>query len=302
MTVGVLAGGWLLLAGLVARRAGLLSNLAPRPQLAGTLMATVGLGLIPWCLAVLSLNRALSSFDGTGLGRCGRLVAAILYEPVARPDLTGALVVAIVLPLGFTVGAVSAWRSQAGSRRLARSVRASMVLLPTKAPVAFTTGLLRPRVVVSEGFLAGTPRQLQRAVMAHEEAHRRGRHGLVLFIVESLARGLPLPPLRWGADAVRFALEALADDRASGEVGSRHVVAEAIATLALASHATALGFEGDAVRRVRRLQATPTAGFGLPGTLALAAIVAILAFAGTHVAHCTQDSSRMLGVVQCRFK
>lgn len=74
---------------------------------------------------------------------------------------------------------------------------------------------VRTRIVVSSGTLRMLTRAELAAVLAHERAHARERHDLVLLPFASLRRALPgLPVVRAAVSAVRLLIEMRADDRA----------------------------------------------------------------------------------------
>lgn len=300
MTLAALAASWIALALLVRPPRTFLSKLGPLSQAVAGLSAGLSFFLIPISLATVVLSRALLVSGGIGMRSCGRLIWAILSHPLAQPELSVALVVLLVVPVGLTRGGVSAWRSQSASRTLGGQGRGPLLVVPSSEPFAFTTGLVRPRVVVSRGLFASAPPEYRAVVLAHEEAHRLGRHPLLLFVAETAARALPLAPLRWASDTLRFGLEALADDRAARTMADRELVAEVVAELALATVGATPGFEGDEVRRVRRLLA-PGRVSRLRGLVVVAATLGVLAFAGGHSAHCAADSLQMLATAQCRL-
>ncbi len=300
MTLALLIGSWVALALLVRPPGTLLSRLTPRSQTVISLTASCSFVVIPIAIAAVVLSRGLWEIGGVSLRGCGRLLGAILTQPVARPDMTVALLVLVLVPVLLVRGMVCAWRSQSASRALSRRAWEPLVVAPARESFAFTTGLFRPRVVVSRGLLASTDPRFTEVVLAHEEAHRAGRHPLLLFVAGSMARALPLAPLRWASDALRFALESLADDRAAREIGDRQLVAEAVAGLALAIVEAATAFEGDEVRRVRRLL-EPRRRSGFRGATAIAAVFGILLFAGGHGTHCVAGSLDFLATAQCRL-
>lgn len=304
MTVAALGAGWIALAALVSRPGSrLLWRLAPRMQ-AVVLVAVIGaLALVPASLLIVTLSTAITDLGGSGslLDRCATLIAALLDEPLARPDVTLSLLLLGVGSVGIVAGTVAAWRSQTAAQRLARAGTGDLVVAESAKHFAFTAGLLRPRVVVSRGLLGNAPTEWRSVILAHEHAHRRGHHPLLVFVVEALARGLPLLPLRWAADLLRLALEAVADEHATRAVGDRALVAEAIGRLALAPAGGTVGFEGNEVRRVRRLLAAPPPVRPIVGAALLVATLTLIGFAGAHAAHCGDASVRSLQITQCRF-
>jgi Peptidase family M48 len=117
------------------------------------------------------------------------------------------------------------------------------------------------------------------AVLAHERAHQRGRHHLLVSLAGSLAAAFPqVPALRQGHEQVARLVELLADDAAAA-ASPRLKVAEALLALAAPAPvgAAALGAGGSATSaRIRRLIAAP-APLSRPRAVAGIATVAALA-------------------------
>jgi hypothetical protein len=88
-------------------------------------------------------------------------------------------------------------------------------LLSDPAAVAYCLPGLRPRIVVSQGAAAAlTPHELD-AVLAHEQAHLRGRHDLIVQPFLAWQETFPfLPAATEALTAVQLLVEMLADDRA----------------------------------------------------------------------------------------
>lgn len=303
MTIGALLLGWLALAVLVTPRVSRrLAKVRPSLQAGGLLGATVALATIPAAVAVTVLYQALVAAEVSGsiLSRCGRLIAAVVGDPLAHLDVTLALVVLALGTIGLAVGTRSAWRSQSRCHKLIGSGPERIVVLPVRDQMAFTTGFVRPRIVASAGLLEAAPSQWREVVLAHEEAHRRFRHPLMLFVAESLARGIPLHPVRWAADASRVALEMVADEFASRQTGSRELVADVVAGVALAPIEAAVGFEGATVQRVRNLLAGPVKGRTALGVALVAGVLLVLSLGTAHAAHCANASVGTLTAERCR--
>jgi hypothetical protein len=118
------------------------------------------------------------------------------------------------------------------------------------------------------------------AVLAHERAHQRGRHHLLVALAGSLAVAFPrVRAFRRGHEQIARLVELLADDAAAA-ASPRLKVAEALLALAApaSAPAAALGAGGSATgARVRRLIAAP-APIGrartAAGTLTVAALAA----------------------------
>ena len=138
---------------------------------------------------------------------------------------------------------------------------AGVRLLDHPRAVAYCLPGLRPRVVVSRGALAALDDRELAAVLAHERAHARGRHDLVIQPFVAWAATFPfLPTAPRAVTAVELLVEMLADDAAHRTCRSedlrralRHLAPDHVA---LSGHSDAsLGFQLAA--RASRLAATP---------------------------------------------
>ncbi len=128
-------------------------------------------------------------------------------------------------------------------------------VLPGDAPLAFTVGLARPAVVISEAVLAGGARW--RVVLEHERAHAADRDPLLRWSAELLT-AFHLPLLGTALlDRLREAQELGADDRAAEAVGCRLEVAETLVEWMRWNHGireAGVGFHsGPFALRVQRL-------------------------------------------------
>jgi Zn-dependent protease with chaperone function len=103
--------------------------------------------------------------------------------------------------------------------------RGGLHVLDHEAPTAYCVPGLRPRVVVSRGAVASlTPEELE-AVLAHEQAHVRARHDLVLEAFTVLQEAFPaVVTSRHALDEVRLLVEVLADRAARRRHGARALV------------------------------------------------------------------------------
>lgn len=134
-----------------------------------------------------------------------------------------------------------------------------MRILSEKKPVAYCVpGLRNSRVVVSSGTLAELDDEEFEAVIAHERAHVRNRHDLVLEAFTALRRAFPMIP-RGGAPLrqSQVMIEMLADDRARREFGT---IPLARALVKLADQRPPLGTLGAgsmAAMRLERLSTQP---------------------------------------------
>lgn len=231
------AGLWLTLAA---------SWLAAAPLAALTL-------LTPLTLTWQASGRAAGSLarmpDGTPAAVAGALLAAAV---VLRP----------------------AWHLARGLARTRRERRAQAaflaaagrldpaldaVILEDDAPAAYCLPRGRRRVVISAGALSRlSPGQLH-AVLAHERAHLRGHHHLMLAVAAALARAFPVIPLLARATTE---LAVLAEMTADDDATRRHDPADLAAALVIlataGSRAIALTAGGPAaVARIQRLLTPP---------------------------------------------
>lgn len=100
--------------------------------------------------------------------------------------------------------------------------------------VAYCLPGRRPVVVLTSGALEALSESELLAVLAHERAHLRGRHDLVLALALALRRTLWfVPALRWAHEDQAILLEMLADDTATENRDERTL---ASAMLNMASH------------------------------------------------------------------
>lgn len=138
-----------------------------------------------------------------------------------------------------------------------------------------------PIVVTSEAVRLLTREQLD-AVLAHERAHQRGRHHLLLGLIASLRRAFPwLRMLRCTEEEVRRLVELLADDVAARDHG-RRTVASALTVIGT-GHVPggALGASGPAesgaLARITRMLYPVTRMNRRRAALTVAAVAAIVA-------------------------
>jgi hypothetical protein len=140
--------------------------------------------------------------------------------------LVAALAVAVVIVLRLLVSLVRvAYRSRV--RRARHRLLADLLdrglagfddtvrVLDGGLPFAYCVPGRSPRIVLSEGTLRLLSEPQVAAVLAHERAHLRARHDVVMESFTAFYQAVP-PPLRSRAplDAVHLLLEALADDAA----------------------------------------------------------------------------------------
>jgi Zn-dependent protease with chaperone function len=134
-----------------------------------------------------------------------------------------------------------------------------VVVLDHDAPAAYCLPSGRYRLVVSAGALAVLGTEQLQAVLAHERAHLRCRHHLMLAAAAALARAFPRVPLFAQAGPELGVLaEMAADDAAARRHGPDHL-AKALVVLATAgTHPAALAAGGPAaIARIQRLLVPP---------------------------------------------
>ncbi|MFX4271835.1 M56 family metallopeptidase [Propionibacteriaceae bacterium Y1685] len=145
------------------------------------------------------------------------------------------------------------------TKALGTGARSRLAVLEQDLPVAYCLpGLRGSRVVVSEGTVNSLEPVEFAAVLAHEEAHLRARHDVVLDTFTALHRAFPvLVRSRLPLDHCRILVEMLADDAAVQRIG-RVPLARALTKIGGAPvPEAALGVGNEAVLRVRRLAAPP---------------------------------------------
>ena len=252
-------GGWLLQRARWPERSPRLGILAWQVLTGSALGAGVLAGLAP-ALPSMPLRVGLAEFLHTCVMH--------LQQRYATPG--GAVVVSLGLLLSFGLVArlgFSLTRSLRTTRdgrkrqrehlalvgRLDRSLGALVVDHASSA--AYCLPGREAHVVLTSGALDALDAEQVTAVLAHERAHLRGRHDLVIQLATALQTAFPFVPafVASAAEITRLT-EMAADDAASRRTG-RLTLATALVRLAEAGAPSgALGAGGStAVRRVRRL-------------------------------------------------
>lgn len=112
-------------------------------------------------------------------------------------------------------------------------------------PVAYSVAGRPSLVVASHGLRAHLPGDAVCAVLAHEEAHLRGRHHLLVGLAEAVAGALPwLPLMRSSPEFVRTAVELCADSVAVRHHGRQAVRSALLGMAAGGAPLFALGMGG----------------------------------------------------------
>lgn len=128
---------------------------------------------------------------------------------------------------------------------------------------AVTVGLMRPRIIISEGLVNSLQGIELTAVAAHEDAHRAARDNLMIAAAKSVVATLfYLPGPKMAFLQMRKCLERAADHSAVSKSGDSLAISGALAKIASMNHpvsdsssslATAVGGNGDLISRIEEL-------------------------------------------------
>jgi Peptidase family M48 len=240
----------------------------------------------------------------------GGLLAACVMEVRARYAYPGAvalagagLAVAVIARLSWcaarTLGrAVVARRRHRDGIAVAGRVdpRLGVVVLDHDEPAAWCMPGTRRQVVLTSAAVEVLDPQQLAAVLAHERAHQRGRHHLMISLAGAMTAAFPrVPGFRLAHQQVARLAELMADDAAAA-AAPRLTVAGALLALGAPAPAIALGAGGsDTAARVRRLISAPlplgraaTAGvvLSVAAMLAVPLLLAGPAHAATEDGYC----------------
>ncbi|MEO3972326.1 M56 family metallopeptidase [Streptomyces sp. CAU 1734] len=285
MITAVALAGYALLLGAVVPYALARARWAHRAPVAA-LLAWQGLTLAFVVTAALAAYHLVLSDQHVHDGLTGLLSACGLGAgaPAAPAPGAGALAAPaamVLLPLGRL--AHTAWqarrerRSHAGLLAMigTESARYGATVVEYPVPAVYCLPGRDRRIVVTRGALEALSGEQLRAVLAHEEAHLRGRHHLLQVATKGFARAFPgLPLARLAREQTALLLEMAADDRALRS-HSRTALASAMCEVAAGrAPRGALGAGGQSVLiRLHRIL-TPQAGAGRAAWPAAAASVA----------------------------
>jgi Zn-dependent protease with chaperone function len=223
-------------------------------------MAASWLAAVP--LAALALTVPLT-WQAPG-GRIGGTPAGTGGTPAAVAGMLLAIAVVVRASWYLARGLARARRDhRAHAAFLAAAGRPDQalgaVIIDADAPAAYCLPCGRHRVVITTTALSRlSPGQL-RAVLAHERAHLRGHHHLMLAAAAALARAFPAMPLLARASAELAVLtEMTADDRAARRHSSADLAAALVTLAGAGSRSTALAVGGPAaIARIQRLLGPP---------------------------------------------
>jgi Zn-dependent protease with chaperone function len=257
--------------------------------LTGSAVASVALGGFALVVPTMRVSADLSEL----LAAC----AMALRARYANPG--GAALSAAGAVLGLAVIARAAWctavalaRAGLARRRHRRGLalagrhdgRLGAVLVDHHLAAAWCLPGAGRQVVLTTAAVGALDEVQLAAVLAHERAHQRGHHHLLVSLAGSLAVAFPrVRAFRQGHEQVARLVELLADD-AAAMASPRLKVAEALLALAAPAPATALaaaalGAGGSATAaRIKRLIAAPAPlgrARAAAGTLTVAALAVL---------------------------
>jgi len=254
--------------------------------LTGSAVVSVVLGGVALAVPAARVSAGLSAL----------LAACVMALRAGYAHPGGAAVAGAGAVAGLAVAARAAWciaaalaRAGAARRRHRRALalagrrgsRPGTVLVDHHQAAAWCLpGAGQPVVLTTAAAAALDEAQLA-AVLAHERAHQRGHHHLLVSLAGSLAAAFPrVRAFRQGHEQAARLVELIADDAAAA-ASPRLKVAEALLALAAPAPAAAaaLGAGGSATAaRIRRLIAAP-APIGRARTAAgMTTIVVLAAF------------------------
>ncbi len=270
---------------------------APKLAIAAWFALTVSavISVIAGGLALMVPTLRVSSDLARLLAACVMALRAQYAHP-GGAALTGAGAVLALAVLGrVTWCTVQALAVAAAARRRHRR-RLSLVgrhdaglgaiVVSHRDPSAYCLPGRSSRIVLTTGAIAALDDSQLRAVLAHEHAHLRGRHHLLVTLASALTAAFPrVRAFRIAGEQVARLAELSADDAACASA-HRLSVAGALLNLGAGAPAAALGAAGTAdAARVRRLIAgsaaiSRTRAVAVACTTAAIALVPLLLLAG----------------------
>jgi hypothetical protein len=273
----------------------------PRRSPAAAILLWQALGL-GWGLAAVGALAGLGSVPG-GFGVAGgalTVAARMLRDGVPGSQPLDLIADLRLLCLAAATGLLTllCWVLVAASAAVLRARRRHRALLsllahgdpkvpgalvvdhPTAA--AYCVPGLRSRIVISAGALNLLDQAELAAVLAHERAHLRGRHDLVLLPFAALRRAFPWSAsVRRAHAAVGLLVEMLADDHALRHLPARELATALIRVGASGAPSTPAGAlavggadDGEVAVRVARLL-SPVPGLSVPALTLVCAVAAL---------------------------
>lgn len=248
---------------LLGRRVASRADRAPRLAIAAWLAAAVSVV----ASAVLSALAFAVPADVVGHGLAGlfEMCAAMLTDGsgVSRAGVAALLAAAAVLTRLVWCGVAVLSRTGLERREHAallgllgrRDRDLGAIVLDHEERLAYCVPGRHAETVITTGALRSLSDEQVAAVLAHERAHLRGRHHLVLAAAQALDRAFPRVPV-FGAAKVEIArlIELLADDVAARRHPRVQIAAALVGLATGRAPAFALGAGGaTALVRVRRM-------------------------------------------------
>ena len=246
MTVGVLLVGYALAVGTVGTLGLQRSTWTLRAPRLGAVSLLAAAWSVPLALVLAGVTVALPASDltldlGRLFGACVVRLRAAYGTSAGTGIVTGGqlLTLATLGRIGWT-SARMVYRRRLTRRRhhllmrLAGCRRADLpaVVLDSRGPAAYSLAGRRATVVVTSGAIDLLSARELDAVLAHEDAHLRGRHHRLLVAAALIAEALPMVPLARQTPArVGRLLEMDADERAARHHEPR-VLASALVAIA----------------------------------------------------------------------
>ncbi|GAA3858085.1 M56 family metallopeptidase [Amycolatopsis tucumanensis] len=247
LLAGMLAAGWLL----------------PHPLAWALRRHHDPVSLILWWLLSMT-GVLLSGMAGVVMmvtpvhAAAGAVLAALhqdwgpLHQSLRPDELIAGAGATLLLSVAMIHWLVAGWRQVRRRIRRRRENIAALRLVadrhagsPTtlwlrhEQPLAFSIGGRSGLIVATDGLTRALPERAVAAVLAHERAHLRGRHHLIVALADLLGAAAPFVPLfRQATSVVRVLVELAADEEAA-----RHHGAAAVRTaLAVVSRTPAPGY------------------------------------------------------------
>jgi Zn-dependent protease with chaperone function len=233
------------------------------------------------------------------------LVVRLVEHPADVRSLLPGLAVLALVTTGIAVAASSLGRQWRATRRLAGHVRRRRVATPSSlaalsaalgprlvvvadaAPFSFTYGLLRPRIVISEGLAARCSADELAAVLEHEGYHAAAYDPLKVLLTRTFAAGaFYLPVLRTLHRRYVVGRELAADRRALRRCGSRPLAGalyQAVAGPLDTTLSAAAALSGGEALEVRLTQLESGREPALPGAPRWQVIGTTLALVGVSI-------------------
>ncbi|GAA4905635.1 Zn-dependent protease with chaperone function [Nonomuraea thailandensis] len=236
------------------------------PRLAIALWQAAGVSVAASAVLSAFAVAVPASVVGHGLADLFEACAALLHDEVALSSAgtwaglaAGGLLVGRVASVGVKV----LLRARRERRRHADALallgkhdhELDAMVVEYDERLAYCLPGRKGHAVITTGALRSLAPEQVAAVLAHEQAHLRGRHHLALAGAEALARAFPRVPLfEQGRREVARLVELLADDVAARRHQRVHLAAALVGLATGRVPAFALGAGGEtALTRVRRM-------------------------------------------------